>query len=232
MSSLILIPGLLCNQILWADQIAALSSIARITVPDLTSAETVSAMASSVLEAAPERFFVAGFSLGSWVALEIMGLAAERVERLALLSATRGGLTPVAASATRHAIQTISQGNFDAYVQAAYPSYFSPTRASDRSLQQRFTEMAYAVGPAAGLRQMRALLAIESAFPSLENIHCPTLIVGGREDGRTPPAAHEALAKEIPGSELVLIEDAAHFTPMEQPEQVNAALKHWLDRAV
>jgi pimeloyl-ACP methyl ester carboxylesterase len=51
-------------------------------------------MASAVLERSPERFALAGFSLGSQVALEIMRTGKSHVERLALLSATHGGLLP------------------------------------------------------------------------------------------------------------------------------------------
>jgi pimeloyl-ACP methyl ester carboxylesterase len=40
------------------------------------------------------------------------------------------------------------------------------------------------------------------------------------------PAAHQVLAQEIRGSELVMIEGAAHFTPLERPE----LLQQWLTR--
>jgi pimeloyl-ACP methyl ester carboxylesterase len=79
------------------------------------------------------------------------------------------------------------------------------------------------------MRQMRALLTITSPFSGLDLIACKTLIVGGREDRRTTPAAHKALAHEIPGSELVLIGNAAHFTPLEQPGTVTRLLKRWIE---
>jgi len=91
-----------------------------------------------------------------------------------------------------------------------------------------FMEMAHAVGPEAGLRQMRALLSIAEPFGGLDRISCPTVILGGGEDQRTPPAAHEALAAEIPGARLVMVEGAAHFTPLEQPEKVSEALREWM----
>jgi pimeloyl-ACP methyl ester carboxylesterase len=228
MSTLVLIPGLLCNQVLWSGQVAELTRCANILIADLTTQKSVSEMASAVLKAAPEHFSLAGFSLGSQVALEIMSTSKGRVERLALLSATHGGLLPPVAKALRHAVETIEQGGFDSYLEAAYPTYVSAARAEDPLLKRRFIEMAKAVGQDAGLRQMQALLAIEGPFRNLGQIHCPTLIVGGRDDHRTTPAAHEALAQEIPGSELVFIDDAAHFTPLEKPEVVSSVLERWL----
>jgi pimeloyl-ACP methyl ester carboxylesterase len=228
MSILILIPGLLCNQALWSGQVAALACHAEIVIPDLTRQKTISEMALAVLAEAPEHFSLAGFSLGSQVALEIMRTSKGRVERLALLSATHGGLLPAVAKALRQAVETIEQGGFDSYLEAAYPTYVSTAHVDDPELKRQFIEMAKAVGQDAGVRQMQALLGIEGPFQNLDHIHCPTVIVGGRDDHRTTPAAHEALAQDISGSELVIIDDAAHFTPLEKPKIVAEVLKRWL----
>jgi pimeloyl-ACP methyl ester carboxylesterase len=185
-------------------------------------------MAIAILEKAPEHFSLVGFSLGSQVALEIMSMAGERVERLALLSATHGGLLPPVEKAIRQAIETIEGGGFDAYLEAAYPTYVSPSRISDPVVKRCFTDMAHAIGKDAGLRQMRALLEIKSPFSSLGQISCPTLILGGRNDRRTTPAAHQALAKEIPRSQLVMVDDAAHFTLLEQPNVVAGWMESWI----
>ncbi len=217
MTSLVLIPGLLCNQDLWSDQVTTLARHANITVADLATQQTIPEMASAVLKAAPERFSLAGFSLGSQVALEIMSTCRDRVERLALLSATHSGLLPRVETALRGAIQMIEQGDFENYLEAAYPTYVSASRAADPILKHRFKSMAYAVGKDVGVRQMRALLAIKEPYSDLDQIRCPVILIGGRNDHRTTPAAHEALAQEIPGSELVFIDDAAHFTTLESP---------------
>ncbi len=228
MTSLVLIPGLLCNQDLWSSQTAVLGRQAEIVVADLGARATIFEMASAVLEATPERFSLAGFSLGSQVALEIMRIAGERVERLALLSATHGGLLPPVEKAIRSAIEIIEGGDFEGYLEAAYPTYVSASRISDPVVKGCFMDMAHAVGRNAGLRQMRALLEIKSPFSGLDQIRCPTLIIGGQDDRRTTPAAHQALAKEIPGSELVLIDDAAHFTVLERPRVVSEWMERWM----
>ena len=220
MPSLLLIPGLLCDERLWNAQVAALRDSADVTVADITEQSSITSMAAAILEEAPQRFSLVGFSLGSQVALEIMRVAKERVDRLALLSATHGGLLPHVETSVRQAIATIEQGRFDQYLEAAYPTYVAPCRVDDVRLKAVFVEMAHAAGADAALRQMRALLAIAIPFRDLDRICCPTVIVGGREDRRTTPAAHEVLAREIPGSELVLVEASGHFTPLEQPALV------------
>jgi pimeloyl-ACP methyl ester carboxylesterase len=158
-----------------------------------------------------------------------MELAADRVDRLALLSATHGLLPPVQEALCK-AILTIEQGGFAAYLESAYPTYVTSSHAQDRDMRQSFMDMAYEVGPASGVLQMKALLDLEEPFRHLGQISGPTIVIGGSEDRRTTPAAHEILAREIPGASLLFIEHAAHFTPLEQPAQVTAALRIWMEQ--
>jgi pimeloyl-ACP methyl ester carboxylesterase len=228
MPALLLIPGLLCDQRLWSDQVSALEKHAEVTIANITAHSMISEMAADVLEKTPHRFSLVGFSLGSQVALEIMRVAKERVDRLALLSATHGGLMPPVETAIRRAIRLIEEEGLDEYLEIAFPTYVARSRANDPILKHIFVEMAHAVGKDAGLRQMRALLAIRMPFGDLDQIRCPTVIVAGREDQRTTPAAHELLRQDIPGSELVIIEDAGHFSPIEQPQAVTQVLRAWI----
>lgn len=228
MKSLVLVPGVLCDRRLWSRQIAALEALAEISVADITRQSTLAEMANDILAAAPERFSLAGFSLGSQVALEIMQSAGGRVERLALLSATHGGLLPPSTIALRRAMETIEQGGFEQYLEAAYVAYVAERRVNDAVLKQVFLDMAHAVGAEAGLRQIRVLLEIARPFSKLDQIRCPTVVIGGREDRRTTPAAHAALAKEIHGAEMIMIAGSGHFTTLEQPEAVTEALRRWM----
>jgi pimeloyl-ACP methyl ester carboxylesterase len=91
---LLLIPGLLCDRAIWAKQIDALASSLQISVPDLRGIDRIPIMAQRVLERAPERFSLAGHSLGGRIAFEMMRQAPERIERLALLDTAVIGVQP------------------------------------------------------------------------------------------------------------------------------------------
>jgi hypothetical protein len=69
-NSLLLIPGLLCNERLWRGQIDGLGECVHAIVADVTRHESIREMAGSILHSAPQRFCLAGFSLGNQVALE------------------------------------------------------------------------------------------------------------------------------------------------------------------
>jgi 3-oxoadipate enol-lactonase len=63
----------------------------------------------------------------------------------------------------------------------------------------------------------------------LASIKVPTLVIVGDSDAITPPNVAESMAKKIPGALLVTIRGAGHMSPMEQPDQVNRALRAFLD---
>lgn len=59
-------------------------------------------------------------------------------------------------------------------------------------------------------------------------IRKPTLIVGGTEDKMTPLKFSQYLHDHIAGSELVVVETAAHMMLLEQPQFVADAVQKWL----
>jgi pimeloyl-ACP methyl ester carboxylesterase len=228
----LLLPGLLCDERLWAAQAEALAGLARSGIPDLTPYESIATMADSVLSEAPERFALAGFSMGGCVALEVFGRAPDRVSRLALLSTNAGGLLPPVRRRLQDSIDRIEAGGLDDYLRDAFPSYVAPEHTNDRTLRETFANMGNSLGQAVAVRQMRALLEYPGFGGSLERIACPTVLICGREDRRTPVAAHEKMAKLIPGAKLRVIDRSGHFTPLEKPEAVADALRGWLNMPV
>jgi pimeloyl-ACP methyl ester carboxylesterase len=87
------------------------------------------------------------------------------------------------------------------------------------------------LGPAVAVRRMRALLAYPAFQGDLGRIGCPTAVICGREDRRTPVAAHQQLATRIPKATLRVVERAGHFTPPEAPQAVTDALRERLRAA-
>ncbi len=63
----------------------------------------------------------------------------------------------------------------------------------------------------------------------LNKIDIPTLIIVGEEDTGTPVSASEAMKERIPNSQLVVLEQAAHLSNIEQTEAFNEALISFLN---
>lgn len=225
---LLLLPGLLCDHRLWSHQIQFLADVACARTPDFTTCESIVRMADSVLRTAPERFALAGFSMGGCVALEIAFRAPLRVQRLALLSTNAEGLLPTVRQHYEESIASIEAGDLERYLTDAFPRYVAPGRVSDRALWEAFSTMATSLGPAVAVAQMRALLDYPGFRGNLGDVACPTMLICGDEDHRTPVAIHQKMARQIVGARLEVIEGSGHFTPLERPTAVAVALRQWL----
>lgn len=232
---LLLLPGLVCDQSVWQQQIDALADIAECTCVDYSTLDSLAAMAEAALRVAPERFSVAGHSMGGRVALEIYRLAPQRVARIALMNT---GYLPLAAGPagdeeTRNRAMLVglaqTQGMRAMLRQWVRPM-IDPKRIDDAALVNSIIEMMSRKTPDIFSRQIKALLKRPDATTVLEQIRCPALLLTGREDGWSGPAQHQAMASEIAGSELVIVPDSGHMTTLEQPAAVSTALRTWLAR--
>src|SRR5215510_11382353 len=82
---LILVPGIMCDAAVWEHQARNLRDLVDVTIPDHGSLDSLPAMGQSILKGAPERFALAGHSMGGRVAFEVFRQAPQRVMGLALL---------------------------------------------------------------------------------------------------------------------------------------------------
>lgn len=225
---LVLIPGLLCDRYVWHDQAQNLSGSHEVTVPELEGLDSIPAMAAAALSLGPQRFALAGHSLGGRIALEICRRAPERVTRLALLDTGVHPATPDE-PACRQALLTLADTEgMRALARAWLPPMVYPGRLADRAFMAPLEAMVERRSPATVRNQIRALLGRPDATPVLATIRCPTLVLCGREDGWSPFAQHEAIARAIPGATLVVVPECGHMAPVERPAEVTRALQRWL----
>ena len=164
MTDIVLLPGVLCDQRLWA---AAADGLAATThFPDFTAGDTIPAMAEMVLSQAPQRFALAGFSLGGAVAFEVFARAPQRVTRLALLSAAVQGLPEIVRQHFLRWIPLIESGGLGDYLADGFPGYIAPGRVHDRALWEVFAAMGEAMGGAVAVRQMKGCWPIPATAAS------------------------------------------------------------------
>src|SRR5262245_10857853 len=227
-TKLVLVPGLLCTGALWAPQIAALADIADCQVADHTQHDTMAGIARAILAAAPERFALAGLSMGGYISYEILRQAPDRVERLALLDTGSRADTPERTAARRDLIATAERGGVRRAQELLMPVLIHASRLGERALVDTVLQMAVDTGLEAFKRQEAALIGRPDNRPLLASIRCPTLVLVGREDALTPPDLAREIAAGIPGAKLVIIPDCGHLSTLERPEAVNRALRAWL----
>ena len=226
---LVLVPGLLCDALLWTAQIEALEGHVECWVADHTRSATMAGVAADVLRDAPfERFAVAGLSMGGYVALEIVRQAAQRVDRLALLDTSARADTPEQLEKRQGLIALAQRGRFIGVTQALLPLLLHRARLGDDKLVSTVKKMAINIGQEAFIRQELAIMSRADSLPLLPAITCPTLLLCGRQDALTPPERHEEMARALPAAQLRVIEECGHLSTLERPAEVSAALQRWL----
>lgn len=226
---LVLIPGLLCTDALYAAQIAGLSGgAARISVAEHRRYDTLAELAAAILAKAPQRFALAGLSMGGYIAFEIWRQAPDRVERLALLDTSARPDLPEQSENRRRLVALAEKKGVGTPAREMFAKLVAPARAQDAGLKAAFLHMAEATGAAGFANQQSAIMLRPDSRPTLASIGCPTLVLVGEEDQLTPPDVAREIAAGIAGSHLVVVPGTGHLSTLEAPDAVTAELMAWL----
>jgi pimeloyl-ACP methyl ester carboxylesterase len=226
--NIVLLPGLLNDASLFTEQLAALSTLARVEVADLSTAGSIAEMAASVLKASPaEPFVLLGLSLGGYVAFEIMRQAPDRVAGLVLIDTTARPETPEA-SAKREVLIKLAETDLDAVTEQLLPRLSHPDRMNLPAVRGVIQSMATSLGKEVFQRQQRAIMGRADSRPTLAGIACPTLVICGHDDVITPPELAKEMADGIRHAKLEIIAECGHLATLDQPEEVNRLLLDWI----
>lgn len=231
---LVLVPGLLCDDAVWAPQRAALAALGPVTIADHGDRASLGEMADRILENAPSTFALAGHSMGGRVVLEVLARAPERVTRVALLDTGYEGLPSGDAGERERTgrlrlLDIARREGMRAMGRDWARGMVHPRRLVDAQLMNAILDMIARATPARFEAQIGALLGRPDRAALLPTIAVPTLVLCGADDAWSPLARHRAIAAAIPGSVLVAVPESGHMCTMEQPESLTRALLAWLE---
>jgi 3-oxoadipate enol-lactonase len=234
----VLLHGYPFDRTLWSEQVTALSSSYRVLTPDLRGlgesdaspgAATMNHMAQDVAALLDQlgiaRAVIGGLSMGGYVTLAFYKQFPSRVRAL-VLADTRAqadteegkqGRVQQAEKALAEGMASIADGML--------PKLLTPETVSKRpELVKRVRDMMLRTKPEGAAGALLGMKEREDLTVLLPEISCPTLILVGAEDPITPVADSEKMHREIAGSRLVVIENAAHVSNLERTEQFNEEL--------
>ena len=172
---------------------------------------------------------LAGFSMGGYVALQMLADAPRRVAALALVD-TSCRPEPAENIPVREALIAGLQRDFGAESLTLLRRGVHADRLSDVMLMLGCQHIMRDVGADAAVRQIQAIIGRADHRAMLAQLDVPTLVLCGRVDQVTPLALSREAAALIPGARLHIVEDAGHWTPLEQPAVVADQLERLLDR--
>lgn len=227
MQRIVLLPGLACDDELFAEQRPALAPLGELSTSTVHFRfDTLPQMAQALLDEHPGPLTLVGSSMGGMLALQAALLAPQRVQRIAILGSSARADTPELLALRSQAIELFAAGRMDEVLRANLVFAFHPEHAG--RLAERYLAMIRRAGAPALIRQNRAVMARADLRPQLPAITCPTLVLCGEDDQLTPPECSREIAAAIAGAALQWLPRCGHLSTMEQPEAVNTALRDWL----
>lgn len=224
---LLLLSGLLCDETVWADIPERLADVAEVRILSFGGFSSIAAMAEHVLAVAPERFALAGHSMGGRVALEAMRSARSRITGLALLNTGVHTVRDGEPQSRGRLLRLAYEKGMSALAAEWLPPMMAGG-ARSAELLPRLAAMIERSTPDVYAGQINALLNRPDALPVLPEIQVPTLLLSGSEDTWSPVSQHETMRRRIPHATLFEIHAAGHMAPFERPDAVAVALREWL----
>lgn len=222
---LVLVPALGSDERLWQPVVERLGDSVECLVIR-GEGDSMVAMADDIVARAPEEFCLAGISMGGYVSLELVLRQTGRVRGLALLNTSAVAAPESRRQNSLHLIEMISSGSFDEAA-GIISGAVAPTRPDVAEVADAMTRD---LGPEVLRDQQFAVLNRLDRTEELGKIDVPALVVVGTRDTITPPSLGEDLVAGIPDAELDVIDGVGHFSTLEDPDRVAAAIRDWLAR--
>lgn len=229
MTSLLLIPGLASDEMVWQPLADALAQRMPVHHGNIRRDASIPAMASRLLAENQDDLIVVGHSLGGRVAMEMAHQAPARIKGLVL--ANTGQYAKVdGEEVRRQQVIDLAYEDIERLADSWLPPMLDVARTGDRDLIDRLKAMVTRVGAVVHEQQIRSLLDRPDASAYLPEINCPILFIAANQDRYSPVADHREMAAGAADAEIAIIDHAGHFAPVERPAEVVTAIDDWLHR--
>ena len=168
-----------------------------------------------------------GLSMGGMVG---QGLAIRHPELLrGLVLANTASQYPQAAQAAwAQRIAAVESGGLDAIADMVMERYFHAGFRAAHPQAIASARQTLLRTQAAGYVAACHAVAGVNWLARLPQVMCPTLIIAGALDVGAPVAMSEAMAQRIPGSRLLVFDEASHLSVAEQPQRFMQAVRDFL----
>lgn len=219
--TLILIPGLLCDEAVWKSQIDSLQAHVNIIIPNLSGLDQANSMIEHILQQAPQQFLLAGHSMGGWLALELMRKHSHRVKKLCILASSASLDTIEKIRLRKQMIRLMPTLPTDEMAKRLAELYsYQPT------MLQLIIDM-FARNMGDFLLQQYAMLQRICCEDILPKIQIPTIIIVGEHDDEFFNSSKH-MADTIPNAQLITLKNCGHMLMLEKPQECTQAMLNWV----
>ena len=222
MNPLVLIPGFMLDETLWDDFIDAYPPGQTFCRVSPGQEETLAGIAAGIAATLPERFILAGFSLGGYVARAIAEAAPEKVAGLVLIATS---LRDDSQRQRERLPAAALSGQFRGMSPAAIKQSLHPKFHDDSALLGRIRDMGKRLGPDV----FRAHSQLKRGGITVRELTCPVLVIAAGED-RLRSLSEAAELSELFRCPTEIIEGCGHMIPLEKPRELAQVISSWISR--
>ena len=224
--NLVFLPGFMLDESLWKDVLPFIDNPEQLMFGDLCSGNSIETIAQANLSKAPDTFTLIGFSMGGYVAREMVRQAPDRIQSLILIATSARADDDQQALQRITAAKNISATNFRGLSQVSIKESLGTSSANNPELIEKIRLMGAGLGKDAFILQ--SSIRRTGDLNQLSVIKCPTLVVAGDQDRLRSLDEVTQLQEGIPNSELAVIQDCGHMIPLERPSLLGPLISGWL----
>ncbi len=190
-------------------------------------ADTAKRLAGFANKFSADDFIVLGLSLGGVIAQQMALDHPERIRRLVLVS-TFATLRPKSTQTVIYFLHRFLRAMLNGpEKQASLVAWHIFPAEGQAGRREELVRCILQSDPKAYRSAMRQIALFDSR-KHLPALRMPVLVLGGADDQTAPVSVQAELAGCIPGAEQIIIQQAGHAVPVDQPEAFNQAVMAWM----
>lgn len=242
--SVLFIHGFPYSHTMWKEQIAGFSKNYYCVAYDIrglgqspagdgqfTMESFVDDLETIIEEMKLEKPILCGLSMGGYISLRALERFGSKFSA-AILCDTKAEADNNEAKVKRSAaikkINTEGLAPFAKdFIENCFGDYFKQNKKNELENTIEASSNFNPVGVKGGLI---AMLSRTDTTASLEKIKLPVLVICGEHDALTPPEVMKSMSEKIKGAEYIIIKNSGHMSPIENPEEFNAAITAFIKK--
>jgi pimeloyl-ACP methyl ester carboxylesterase len=182
------------------------------------SLEKMMALSLDLLAYYDQPMHLIGFSMGGYIASLAALKLPEKVASLTLVGFDSDGLSTKELSQRKQLLQGINSGSYQCMSQSKLEFFVHCDNAKNQAVVGILKQMEGDLGSHVLASQIKATTDRKNLTAQLAQCQFPVHLITGEQDKVASPEALKRIQQQIPNSERLIVADAGHMLPLEQPK--------------
>jgi pimeloyl-ACP methyl ester carboxylesterase len=167
------------------------------------------------------KIILAGLSMGGYIILRALEKYPELCDLVILLNTKPEADSNEQKIKRLEAIEEVQKKGKTNFLKNFLKNTISESSFQNKTIYSELEKIALSRTSLSIQVAISAIMGRRDTTDFLQKIKQPTLVIAGEHDKLTPASQMKSFSEKIPNSKFILIPNAAHITPYENPDIVN-----------